>query len=71
MNRVQSFMSEKHGEVKFIDKRQTIHSATCQPRDIELIECKHSKRLVEEICVDIRIGQGNNPIGIAKGMKHE
>lgn len=71
MNRVQFFFSDKHGEVEFIDKRQTIHSAKCQPRDIELISCKRDKRLLEEICVDIRIGQGNNPIGIAKGMKHE
>lgn len=65
----QVFSDEKHGRVVFQDLRPNLHSAKCQPRDIVILEGPQGdKKLVERIVVDVRLGQGHNPVGVAKGM---
>jgi hypothetical protein len=65
----QYFNSERFGPVTFEDKRETICSSQCQPRDIVIIDGEPSDKLRAEIAIDIRLGQGANPIGVAKNMK--
>lgn len=69
----QTYRHPTLGPVQFIDQRATIQSAPAQPRDIAIITPGltdtqiHDAR--EEIAVDIRIGQGANPIGVRRGLK--
>ena len=67
----QTFSSERFGVITFIDKRQTYVSAKCQPRDLVITQGEDSPKVKEEIALDIRIGQGIDPIGAARGMKHD
>lgn len=67
---MQHFQSDRFGSVVFEDRKHAHTSAPCHPRDIEIIEGPDSPRLKEEIAIDIRIGQGENPIGVAKNLKY-
>ena len=67
------------GSVAFQDMGQDEPSTLCQPRDIVVgtidgtdfaPEPKQLATLKENICVDIRAGQGLPSIGIRKNLKH-
>jgi len=66
---MQYFKSDRFGLVTFEDKRKTICSAMCHPRDIVILSGEQSDKLRAEIAIDVRLGQGANPIGVAKNMK--
>lgn len=76
MSKIQHFTSDHHGVVAFIDKREQIHSARCQPRDIEVVDpCpttlteREWNDLREEIAVEIRRNMGEPEIGVRKNLK--
>lgn len=74
MSKIQHFTSDHHGVVAFIDKREQVHSARCQPRDIEILEpvgitADESDYLREEIAVEIRRNMGEAEIGVRKNLK--
>lgn len=76
MSRIQHFTSDHHGVVDFIDTREQVHSARCQPRDIKLVRptsgslTKQDDRdLREEIAVEIRRNMGEPEIGVRKNLK--
>lgn len=69
MNTIQYFNSDRFGLITFKDKRHSITSAKAHPRDIEILEGNTSDKAKAEIAIDIRIGQGVNPIGVAKGLR--
>lgn len=71
MQRLQHFTTSCGTEVAFIDMKESQHSAKCQPRDIRVIDGEDSPKVREEIAIDVRIGQGCNPVGVAKGLRHE
>ena len=66
----QHFQSHRFGSIVFRDRRQQVCSALCQPRDIEIVNGPDDPRLLEEIAVDIRLGQGRHPIGVARQLLH-
>lgn len=55
--------------VVFRDKKQNVHSQPCHPRDIEIIEGPDNNKVKEAIAIDIRLGMGMSPVGVAKGLK--
>ena len=54
--------------VVFVDRRQAICSAPCQPRDIQIIEGPDTDKVREAIAIDIRLGQGMPAVGVAKNL---
>ena len=67
---IQNYYSERFGSVTFTDKRSKVYSAKCQPKDIEVVSGDNCEALREEIAIDIRLGQGNEQVGIARGLRH-
>ena len=57
--------------IQFIDKKKRHCSSKCQPRDIKIISGPDTPKVREAIAIDIRLGQGIAPIGVAKGLLHE
>ncbi|KZX58052.1 hypothetical protein A3709_20790 [Halioglobus sp. HI00S01] len=71
---VQCYNDGDVGVVEYIDHNETHHSVLCQPRDIELVTNVSEgirRRVIEEIVVSIRIGQGCPEIGVRKNLKWE
>ena len=66
---IQHFKSDKFGQVTFTDKRAQV-SIICQPRDIKIVSGDNCEALREEIALDIRLGQGQDSIGIARDLRH-
>lgn len=50
------------GAIAFVDMSANVHSALCQPRDIQVLrfdlDAKQVRNLQQDIAVDIRIAQG-------------
>ncbi|MEM1113237.1 MAG: hypothetical protein AAGI11_15100 [Pseudomonadota bacterium] len=65
---LQHFESEEFGLVSFTDSKETLRSKPCEPRDITIVSGEDCRALRAEIAVDIRIGQGRNPIGAARNL---
>ena len=69
-----------HGvTVEYTDKDGSHLSSKCQPRDIRIVQVtsegkvlklrdKDIRQLKERIAIDMRLGQGLNPIGVAKNL---
>lgn len=67
----QHYSSERFGNAVFIDRlEQGAHTRPAHPRDIEVLVGDQDPRLLEEIAIDIRRGQGMPEIGIAKNLQH-
>jgi len=69
MSKLQHFTSDDHGVVAFIDKREQVHSARCQPRDIKIVDGPDTDEMREEIAVEIRRNMGEAEIGVRKNLK--
>lgn len=66
------FQDQTLGPVLFIDTKAMHYSELSQPRDIEIVSyvpSDHQRRIKQAICVEIRLSQGCNEIGVAKNLK--
>lgn len=61
--------TEQH--VEYTDAREQVYSSKCRTADITLVTAvpkSESKRIREDIAVDIAINQGYNPVGIRRNI---
>jgi len=68
---LQTYECPKQGAIQFIDKKCHLDKI-CQPKDLQIVsEVKDRDQAIYDICVDIRLSQGMNEIGIMKGARYE
>lgn len=71
----------EHGDIvaEYVDKNSATLSAKCQPRDIHIVQVTRESKVLklrtrdinslkEKIAIDVRLGQGLSPIGVAKNL---